>query len=632
MHSKLCTSTCLLALALLVGVGAGPGRAEAIFPLAEVKPGLEGYGLSVFAGFEPERFEVEIIGIWRNLRPGTSYILAELSGHGLEESGVIAGMSGSPVYLDGRLAGAVAFGWPFSHRAVALLTPIEAMRELSAEQGSIAPVIGSFVPTLKQLAAVDLPSDLLGNGLALLEPAGAGQGVPGLLWTTVGFGERSRDLLARHLGNVAVAGGASADSSRELVPGGSVAAVLIDGDLRLAASGTVTDRSGEELLALGHPFLGVGPLLVPMASAEVVTVLSSQFQSFKVTNIGEVVGAFDLDRMIGIRGHVGARAPTTPVDIQVSGDRAEEFHVRIADLPLLTPTLVALSVLGSLDAATHAQGDQGLDLVGRFDLGDQGELTVRQSFDGLGAALEAAIYLFAYTSFMLNNRLADVELAGLDIELTQFERPRTARLVEAHAAKTIVRPGDRVPVNLDLVAFRGDHFRQSIELELPTGLADGRYSLLVGDGVSVDVARLMIERSEPVTFAQALDFLRSLHSRRQLVVLGVSSGAGLAVAGEVLPQLPGSVRSIWGAAASGSAVPLRLAVAHEDVADLDVPLEGILRIDLEVRRQEPLASEAEGESGEAESSEETPVTSPTNKPGTATQVEADGKSSRKRGM
>jgi hypothetical protein len=232
---------------------------------------------------------------------------------------------------------------------------------------------------------------------------------------------------------------------------------------------------------------------------------------------------------------------------------------------------------------------------------------------------------------MLNNRLAEVELAGLDIELTQFERPRTARLVEAHAAKTVVRPGDRVSVNLDLMAFRGDRFRQSIELELPTGLADGRYSLLVGDGVSVDVARLMIERSEPVTFAQALDFLRSLHSRRQLVVLGVFSGAGLAVAGEVLPQLPGSVRSIWGAAASGSAVPLRLTVAHEDVAELDVPLEGILRIDLEVRRQEPLASETEGESGEAESNEETPVASPTNKPGTATQVEADGKSSKKRG-
>ncbi|MGB6639962.1 MAG: SpoIVB peptidase S55 domain-containing protein, partial [Thermoanaerobaculia bacterium] len=188
MHSKLCTSTCLLVLALLIGVGAAPGRAEAIFPLAEVKPGLQGYGLSVFAGLEPERFEVEIIGIWSNLRPGTSYILAELSGHGLEESGVIAGMSGSPVYLDGRLAGAVAFGWPFSHRAVAGITPIETMRELWAEQGSAASVVGSFAPTLKQLAAVDLPSDLLGNELALLEPVGAGQGVPGLLWTTVGFG------------------------------------------------------------------------------------------------------------------------------------------------------------------------------------------------------------------------------------------------------------------------------------------------------------------------------------------------------------------------------------------------------------------------------------------------------------
>jgi hypothetical protein len=618
-------------LALLVAFGAADGRAEAVFPLAEVKPGLQGYGMSVFAGFEPERFEVEIIGVWRNLRPGTSYILAELSGHGLEESGVIAGMSGSPVYLDGRLAGAVAFAWPFSHRAVAGITPIEMMREMSAEQGSGAPAVGSTAPTLEQLAAVDLPSDRLGDGVSLLEPAGVGQGIPGILWTTVGFGERSRDLLSRHLGSVAVAGGASAGTSGDLVPGSSVAGVLIDGDLRLAVSGTVTDRSGEELLAFGHPFLGVGPLRVPMASAEVVTVLSSRFQSFKVTNIGDVVGAFDLDRVVGIRGRLGVEAPTTPVDIHVRGSRTEEFQVRIADLPLLAPTMVAIAALGSLDAATHAQGDQGLDLDVRFELGDQGELTVRQSFDGLGAAMEAATYLMAYTSFLLNNRLEEVKLTGVDIELTQFEQPRTARLVEAHAAKTIVRPGDRVPVNLDLVAFRGDHFRRSIELELPTGLADGRYSLLVGDGVSVDVARLMIERFEPVTFAQALDFLRSLHSRRQLVVLGIFAGAGLAVAGEVMPQLPGSVRSLWGAAASGSAVPLRLAVAHEDVAELDVPLEGLLRIDLEVKRQEPLASETEGESGEAESGGEKPVASPTNKPGTAAQVDADGKSPRKRG-
>jgi hypothetical protein len=631
MHNRLCTSTWLLALALLVAFGAADGRAEAVFPLAEVKPGLQGYGMSVFAGFEPERFEVEIIGVWRNLRPGTSYILAELSGHGLEESGVIAGMSGSPVYLDGRLAGAVAFAWPFSHRAVAGITPIEMMREMSAEQGSGAPAVGSTAPTLEQLAAVDLPSDRLGDGVSLLEPAGVGQGIPGILWTTVGFGERSRDLLSRHLGSVAVAGGASADTSGDLVPGSSVAGVLIDGDLRLAVSGTVTDRSGEELLAFGHPFLGVGPLRVPMASAEVVTVLSSRFQSFKVTNIGDVVGAFDLDRVVGIRGRLGVEAPTTPVDIHVRGSRTEEFQVRIADLPLLAPTMVAIAALGSLDAATHAQGDQGLDLDVRFELGDQGELTVRQSFDGLGAAMEAATYLMAYTSFLLNNRLEEVKLTGVDIELTQFEQPRTARLVEAHAAKTIVRPGDRVPVNLDLVAFRGDHFRRSIELELPTGLADGRYSLLVGDGVSVDVARLMIERFEPVTFAQALDFLRSLHSRRQLVVLGIFAGAGLAVAGEVMPQLPGSVRSLWGAAASGSAVPLRLAVAHEDVAELDVPLEGLLRIDLEVKRQEPLASETEGESGEAESGGEKPVASPTNKPGTAAQVDADGKSPRKRG-
>ncbi len=172
--------------------------------------------------------------------------------------------------------------------------------------------------------------------------------------------------------------------------------------------------------------------------------------------------------------------------------------------------------------------------------------------------------------------------------------------MEAHAARTLVRPGDRVQLNVDLVAFRGERSRRSYELQVPTGIPDGRYSLLVGDGVSIDVARLMIERSEPVNFSQALDFLRSLHSRRDLVILGLVSGPGLAVAGEVLPQLPGSLRSIWGAAASSSAVPLNLAVADQHILPLEVPVEGIARVDLEVCRRGPLKEDSSGEEGESD--------------------------------
>ena len=568
---------------------AAAAGAQEILPLAEVRAGQRGYGLSVFHGDRPERFEVEVLGVWANLRPDTSYILARLSGQGLETSGVIAGMSGSPVYLDGRLAGAVAFAWPFAREPVAGITPIEQMRRLyAAPAGAAGPARGSPAASLEQLAAADLPADLLDRGLGLLRSEVMDQFGAALAWSTVGFGDRSRRRLAAGLGSVAPAG-ASLRPPAELVPGGSVAGVLIDGDLRMAATGTVTDRIGDDLLAFGHPFLGIGELNVPMAASEVITVLSSQFNSFKISNLGAVVGAFELDRAAGIRGRLGAVAPMVPMPIRVTGQRQAEFDLRLADLPQLTPTLAAIAMLGALDSATQAGGSQGLDLTARLDLAEHGELWIRQSFDGDSAAIDAAVYLLAFAGFLANNPMAEIRLAGIEVELEQHPQPRLARLVEAHASRTLLQPGERLVLNLDLMAYRGERFRESIPLELPTDLPDGRYSLLVGDGVSVDAARLAIERSAPVHFGQALDLLRGLHSRRDLVVLGVFGGKGLAVAGETLPQLPGSLRSIWAAAPSGSAQALRLAVAQQKERRLEVPVSGLLRVDLEVRRREPVA-------------------------------------------
>ncbi len=575
-------------------LSAAAGAAQEILPLAEVAPGQRGYGLSVFRGGEPERFEVEVLGVWQNVLPDTSYILARLSGQGLETSGVVAGMSGSPVYLEDRLAGAVAFAWPFAQEAVAGITPIEAMRELYRPASSPRPPRARPVAGLRQIAGGELPPELLAEGLGRLRSQLAHSLGSGLLWNTVGFAENSRLRLAGQLGSVAAAG-ASTDGVGELAPGGSVSAVLIDGDLRLAATGTVTDRVGDDLLAFGHSFLGVGEIRVPMATSEVVTVLASRFSSFKIANLGPVVGAFELDRATGIRGRLGGRAPTVPMSVTVAGDRRAAFELRLADMPELTPVLAAVSTLGALDAATQSGGSQGLDLEARLDLGGHGELVIRQSFDGESAGLEGAVYLLAVTAFVLGNELAEVDLEGIAVELRQHPEPRTARLAEAHAGRALVRPGESLTLNLDLLAYRGERFREQIEVTLPTDLPDGRYSLLVGDGVSVDGARLALERSAPLSFRQALELLNGLHARDELVVLGVFGGRGLAVAGETLPQLPGSLRSIWSAAGSSSAQPLRLAVAQQLERRLAVPVEGLLRVDLEVRRREPVAPTPGGE-------------------------------------
>jgi hypothetical protein len=562
----------------------------------EVRAGQKGYGLSVFAGDQPERFDVEVVGVMRNLRPETSYILARLTGKGLERSGVAAGMSGSPVFLDGRLAGAVAFSWPFSHDAIAGITPIDNMRNLSTAP-SMMPVTPPPPVELAALVSRKLPQDLLERELAKMQPPFLEGAKSSVSWATSGFGELSQGFLRRALGATMPAGRAApaaAGKEPELPLGGAVAAVLVDGDFQLAAVGTVTDRYNDHVLAFGHPFLGLGTVRVPMAAAEVVTVLSSQYSSFKISNVGDIVGAFEQDRQAGIEGRIGQTAPMIPLSLRIIGageTKPRDFHMRVAEVPQYTPMLVGSSLLAGLDSTSYSAGAQGLDLVARFRIKDRGDLEVRQSFDGDNAGTEAATYMLALAGYLTNNPFEKVRFEDIAIDLSQSPQPRSATLVGANADSTVVHPGDRVLLNLDLTAWRGDRFRRSLKVDLPEDLPAGRYSLVVGDGASIDATRLALEPAAPVTFPQALRLLRSLHSRRDLLVLGLYAGPGLAVAGEAMPRLPGSVRSLWSAAASGSAVALRTTIAQEVRQEMDVPVDGLVKVDLEVRRREPVGGE-----------------------------------------
>jgi len=584
-------------------------------PLAEVRAGQRGYGLSVFSGADPERFDVEVVGVMRNVSPDTSYILARLTGKDLEKSGVIAGMSGSPVFLDGRLAGAVAFSWPFSREAIAGITPIESMRRISGVQpiqapNPVPPQTPPLPPVgLSDLAAGRVPPDLLERQLEAFKPRFAAGGVAALQWSTVGFGERSSAMLKTALGNVAPGGRAAAFAAPQatlvghspgppnpakLVPGGSVAAVLVDGDFSLAATGTVTDRIGDQVFAFGHPFLGLGPTRVPMATADVVTVLASQYSSFKIANIGDVVGAFEQDRQVGIEGRLGLSAPMVPMTLEVRGPQTRTFRMRLADVPQLMPLLVGSSLTAGLESASYASGPQGLDLWARLKLAGHGDVVFQQSFDGDTAGAETASYVIALAGYLTQNPLERARVESIDVRLTQSATPRSSTLVDAHADRAVVRPGDKVTLNLDLLPYRGERYRHSTAVTLPEDLPDGHYSLLVGDGASADATRLVLQPAEPLSFNQALALLRSFHSRRDLVVMGVFGGSGLSVAGEAMPRLPASVRSLWGAAASGSAVPLRMAIAQQQVERLARPIEGLVKIDLEVRRREPLPAGTTG--------------------------------------
>jgi len=645
-----------LLLVLVLGAFALPATLPAqeslpILPVDRVERGQTGYGLSVFAGTEPERFEVEVLGVVRNDNPGSSFILARLHGgpadQPLEQTGVIRGMSGSPVFIDDKLVGAVAFSWAFVEGAVAGITPIEEMRRLHGlpRPEPLSAAAGRPPVTLRQILAGDLPGGLLERQLAALAPPPVQGQTASIQWAAAGLGERTRRLLESAVGGLAPMGSslgappsatatlplgtmasassastastepqspASAQPLADIRPGDAVAVVLVDGDFKLGPAGTVTDRTGDALVAFGHPFLNAGPVRIPMAEAEVVTVVASQSNSFKVTNVGRLIGAIEQDRDPGIEGRLGVEAPMVPVTLRIHGgeedtaERDAEFRVRIAAIPNLTAGLLSLAAFNALDVTRYAGGLQGLDLSFRLQLAEHGELRLQQSFDGATAAGDAVTFLLGTVAYLLQNELEQVTLEAIEVDLTQHATPRTTTLVGAHAERSVVRPGQEVALNLDLLPYRGAPYRRSVRVQVPEDVPDGRYYFFVGDGASIDAARLTLEPAEPINLRQALRLIRSLHSRRQLGVLGFFAGQGLSVAGEVMPQLPGSVASIWGAAPSGSAQPLRLAIAQQSFEQVGKPLEGLVRIDLEVRRREPWSA-GSGDSAEGDPAESGPA-------------------------
>jgi SpoIVB peptidase S55 len=594
----------LLLLCLAAAV-AGPAPAHAAeaeppaMPVDEIRPGMRGYGETVFSGSTPERFDVEVLGVLRNVAPGTDYVLVRLSGHGLEHDGVVAGMSGSPVWIDGKLVGAVAFGWPFATAAVAGVTPIGAMRRIPESPAWSAP--GKPVVSWADLAARRIPETLIEERASRLMGALGLDARPAVVWGAGGFSDDALAALSRALPALApVSGGRSEAGAEALVGGSSIAALLIDGDLRLAATGTLTERVGDRILAFGHPLAGLGEVSIPLAPAEVVTILPSQFSSFKIANSGAVVGEFTRDQATGILGRLGVSPRTIPLEVTVAGPAPREFHLRLARAPDFVPLLAAIGTLGSIDSVAAAGGLRGVDVVLDADLGGNGHLELRQSFEGANAVNQTALWVLALCDFLEHNDLAEVDLAGLRIRATPWTVQRTAEVVGAHASRSRLEPGDRLEILVDLRDFRGGPSRRRLEVAIPDDLPSGRYTLLVGDGSSVDAARFAVAPAAPVTFDQALALLRSLASAQELDVLGVLPGTGIALAGEILPRLPPSLQSIWAAGGGGGARPLRLAVAQRERFPEPGPVSGLVRLTVEVRRPQPTAGdEPQADGGDA---------------------------------
>ncbi|MGZ7038673.1 MAG: SpoIVB peptidase S55 domain-containing protein, partial [Thermoanaerobaculia bacterium] len=349
--------------AMLFVFAAVAAHAETM-PVSAVKKGMKGYGVTVFDGTTPEKFDVEILGVLNNIGPGQDLILAKIDSPVVRRTGVIAGMSGSPIYIDGKVIGALAYAWQFAKEPVAGITPIDEMLKIARNGGTTNALVAEAMP---RFSGAELLNALANNktdeifeklvsgfggktmsGMSGAKPIAVPVSLSSFAPETISrFGKYLDDM-----GFVAVPSGATSTSTaaapaadRSFKPGDPIGAVLLNGDFTVAATGTVTHVDGDRVYAFGHPFLDMGEISFPMAKSEIVTVLPSLASSFKFSNTGAIVGEFRQDRSTGIMGVLGGQARTIPVELTVDGSGpSQTYHVNVVRHTQLSPLILAMAV------------------------------------------------------------------------------------------------------------------------------------------------------------------------------------------------------------------------------------------------------------------------------------------------
>jgi SpoIVB peptidase S55 len=582
-------------LALAAASGAALAQPSAILSADRVVSGMKGYGLTDFGdGKGVQRFDVEIIGTLKRFAPGQDMILGRVSGAGLERSGIIAGMSGSPIYVDGKLVGALAYGWPFAKDPICGITPIQSMLDIrKVPAAPPVPIAGSAVSTEMLLSS--FREGRFRPGLeAILSPfRPAGTGSMAALPLPISFsaGPLSSALgarLAETAGWIAVPSGASAsheEGRARLQPGSPIATVLMSGDMDIAATGTVTWVEGSSVLAFGHPFLSMGPVDMPMADAEVLTVLPSVFRSFKLAATGQTLGSISQDRSTGILGTFGARAPMVPVQVRLSSDDipTQTFHFQVVHNSMLTPILAAIAVDSVLTTIEKRTGERTLVWKSSIRTPDR-VIPWRTVFTGLTAREEAVASLALLTNYLMANEFQDLTITGLEVDIRHSDRLQSARVVNVEAGKGKVRPGESVPIHVDLVDFRGSARRVSMVVRVPPDTPPGPLNVFVGDGAAATAYDLALYPPDPRSLSQVLDFLARVRPPNSLNLLADRRAPGAVVGGETLTALPPSVGAVLlDRGPGGSGAPDLSSVRLESQSlEQPVPVTGSVHLRLDV--------------------------------------------------
>ena len=525
-------------------------------------------------------FKAHILGVLDGvIGPKRQVILARLEGAGLENTGVIAGMSGSPVYIDGRLVGAVAYSMgQFAKAPIAGITPIAEMADATAASATGAPRRVSAFPLDTVLTAEALrdaflasmpgrdgvnvsPASVRGLGLdavgsPVLRPIAtplsmSGFSTPVGAWLSDTFAAAGFSPVSGGggMGTAGAAAARAADAADPLQPGDAVGVSLVSGDLSLGATGTVTSVDGTRVLAFGHPFFNLGPAQLPMTRAHVVAVIPSLLNSIKLAQLGEVMGVMDQDRATAIAGTLGTAPRTIPLTVamRANGGTVRSFAFEVAEDQLFSPLIVFAAVANVLQSYQREVGVSTIRLKGTAEIGAS-TLRMDNVFGGDSAVVTASASLAAPLAAVLRSDLGTPRIGRITLDVDTDERQRSSRLDRAWIAEPRPRAGDTVTLLAETRSFRNAPQVHRLQVPIPA-TATGPLQLQVIDGstlAQLEGRRRSLEQARSVD--ELVGLLNQARRGDRWYVRLTRQAQGSVVNGRDLPALPGSVMQVLGAA------------------------------------------------------------------------------------
>ena len=531
---------------------------------------MHGTAKTVFRGNKSEEFNVEILGVIPNwIGPKQDMIVGRLSGANAERTFVFAGMSGSPVYIDGKLVGAISYSFPFAKEPICGITPFEQMR--TDVEMSASPVVASHDPKSFSYA------ELLSNNWRPAISAAAAQNGPflsgysadsklmavagqtfkpiGTPLTFSGVSQKTLDLfapelLAAGIVPVAASGGASditplkPASPETLMGGDSVVVHLSRGDIALAAAGTVTLRDGNKIYAFGHPFFGLGTASLPMAESHVVTVVPNANNSFKLAVPDAMVGAISQDRATGIFGTLGQAPRMLPVKIKLRTSRGRDTEVNFESAidELLTPLIVNVGIVNTLLSNERSLGDMTVETSGEIAVRGEESIKFTRRFAGGQAPALASASAAIPINALLRGSFEGLDITGVTINMSVIDSSKTATLDRISTDRIQARAGESVELTSFARTEAGNLIIQKVPVTIPKDTAPGAVTLTVGDGNSVQ-QNSAITQFVPKSAAELIATINRLKRPDRLYAVLTRTAAGAVIGSSEMPNLPPSVLS-----------------------------------------------------------------------------------------